>query len=162
MIQKLSPSKQSQTGVTRGRPELRPVVSRRASPDGGMPSLNASLSSGLISDLWSRCITPRTNPGCGRRRPSAIRSALSVDRVRRTPPGVVQARRDAARGRPESRRGGDDEPSWLGDHCWTMEKTARDTLIESHLPLARQLAWRYARGPDTVEDLIQVASLGLV
>jgi len=43
-----------------------------------------------------------------------------------------------------------------------MVTATREELIESHLPLARRLAWRYSRGPDQVEDLFQVASLGLV
>lgn len=47
---------------------------------------------------------------------------------------------------------------------WRDERdcSARDTLVERFLPLARKLARRYARGPESVEDLMQVASLGLV
>src|ERR1041385_3883208 len=54
MIQKVSPSRQSQTGVARGCPVRRPIVSRSASPGGGVRSLNASLSSGFIRDFCSR------------------------------------------------------------------------------------------------------------
>jgi len=39
---------------------------------------------------------------------------------------------------------------------------ARAELIERFLPLARQLARRYQRGDEPLDDLIQVASLGLV
>jgi RNA polymerase sigma-B factor len=39
---------------------------------------------------------------------------------------------------------------------------ARDALIESHLPLARSLAHRYRHHPEPIEDLVQVAALGLV
>jgi RNA polymerase sigma-B factor len=39
---------------------------------------------------------------------------------------------------------------------------SRDELIESHLPLARALAHRYRRRHESVEDLVQVAALGLV
>src|SRR5256884_9523909 len=39
---------------------------------------------------------------------------------------------------------------------------ARDELIERFLPLARQLARRYQRGSEPLDDLIQVASIGLV
>ena len=39
---------------------------------------------------------------------------------------------------------------------------ARRELIERHLPLARSLAARYAYTPQPLDDLIQVASLGLV
>jgi RNA polymerase sigma-B factor len=40
--------------------------------------------------------------------------------------------------------------------------SARAELIERHLPLARKLAARYARGGDQLEDLVQVASVGLI
>jgi RNA polymerase sigma-B factor len=39
---------------------------------------------------------------------------------------------------------------------------SRDALIESHLPLARALAFRYRRGAEPLDDLVQVASVGLV
>ena len=39
---------------------------------------------------------------------------------------------------------------------------ARDALVERFLPLARQLARRYQRGSEPLDDLIQVASLGLL
>jgi RNA polymerase sigma-B factor len=39
---------------------------------------------------------------------------------------------------------------------------ARDSLIERHLPLVRALAWRYAGGPEPVEDLFQVGAIGLI
>jgi RNA polymerase sigma-B factor len=39
---------------------------------------------------------------------------------------------------------------------------ARDALIERFLPLARQLARRYWRSDEPLDDLVQVASLGLV
>jgi RNA polymerase sigma-B factor len=39
---------------------------------------------------------------------------------------------------------------------------ARETLIARHLPLARRLALRYRRGGDPPEDLVQVASFGLI
>ena len=61
-IQNVSPCRPSQTGVTRGRPVRRPVVSRRASPGGGIRSANASLSSGLSTDFWSRSVTRCLSP----------------------------------------------------------------------------------------------------
>jgi RNA polymerase sigma-B factor len=42
------------------------------------------------------------------------------------------------------------------------DPAARDELIERFLPLARQLARRYQRAEEPLDDLIQVASLGLV
>jgi RNA polymerase sigma-B factor len=38
----------------------------------------------------------------------------------------------------------------------------RDELVERHLGLARRLARRFAHGPDTLDDLYQVACVGLV
>src|SRR5215207_8451640 len=42
------------------------------------------------------------------------------------------------------------------------EPGARDELIERFLPLARQLARRYQRANEPFDDLLQVASVGLV
>src|SRR4051812_35457098 len=42
------------------------------------------------------------------------------------------------------------------------DPAARDQLIERFLPLARQLARRYQRAEEPLDDLIQVASIGLL
>jgi RNA polymerase sigma-B factor len=42
------------------------------------------------------------------------------------------------------------------------DRAARDELIERFLPLARKLARRYTQSSEPYEDLVQVASLGLV
>jgi RNA polymerase sigma-B factor len=42
------------------------------------------------------------------------------------------------------------------------DPAARDALVARFLPLARQLARRYQRGGEPLDDLIQVASLGLL
>ena len=42
------------------------------------------------------------------------------------------------------------------------DAAARDALVERFLPLARQLARRYQRGGEPLDDLVQVASLGLL
>jgi RNA polymerase sigma-B factor len=44
----------------------------------------------------------------------------------------------------------------------TGDARARDRAIEQYLPLARRLAARYHRRKEPFEDLVQVASLGLV
>jgi RNA polymerase sigma-B factor len=42
------------------------------------------------------------------------------------------------------------------------DAAARDELIQRTLPLARRLAGRYARGSEPIDDLLQVASIGLI
>ena len=42
------------------------------------------------------------------------------------------------------------------------DPAAREQLVQRFLPLARQLARRYQRGGEPLDDLIQVASLGLL
>jgi RNA polymerase sigma-B factor len=42
------------------------------------------------------------------------------------------------------------------------ETDARDQLVERFLPLARQLARRYQRASEPLDDLLQVASMGLI
>ena len=42
------------------------------------------------------------------------------------------------------------------------DQLAREQLVQRFLPLARQLARRYQRGGEALDDLIQVASLGLL
>ena len=42
------------------------------------------------------------------------------------------------------------------------DNDAREQLIAEHLPLARSLARRYRRGSESLDDLVQVASVGLI
>jgi RNA polymerase sigma-B factor len=44
----------------------------------------------------------------------------------------------------------------------TGDESARDELITRYMPLARSLALRYRRASEPLDDLIQVASMGLV
>lgn len=44
----------------------------------------------------------------------------------------------------------------------TADTAAREALIEHYLPLARSIANRYRHTPQSLEDLVQVASLALV
>jgi RNA polymerase sigma-B factor len=46
--------------------------------------------------------------------------------------------------------------------CEAKDPSIRDALVTRFLPLARQLARRYQRGNEPFDDLLQVASLGLV
>jgi RNA polymerase sigma-B factor len=50
----------------------------------------------------------------------------------------------------------------LKAHTLAGDQRAREVLIERYLPLARACALRYRRTSEPVEDLFQVASLGLV
>src|SRR5919108_171551 len=42
------------------------------------------------------------------------------------------------------------------------DAAAREALIERYMPLARSLALRYRRASEPLDDLVQVASVGLV
>lgn len=50
----------------------------------------------------------------------------------------------------------------MNRHNRHPDASSRDELVERFLPLARQLARRYQRGNEPLDDLIQVASIGLV
>jgi RNA polymerase sigma-B factor len=55
------------------------------------------------------------------------------------------------------------EPSELFERWQEQgDATARDELMERFMPLARSLARRYGRSAEPFEDLLQVASLGLL
>ena len=53
-------------------------------------------------------------------------------------------------------------PALFKRYLETRDPAAREALVERFLPLARQLARRYQRAEEPLDDLIQVASLGLV
>jgi RNA polymerase sigma-B factor len=68
---------------------------------------------------------------------------------------------DASRSEGPRNRGEEDRRLLTRYHRLGDER-ARDELVSRFLPLARQLARRYQRGHEPLEDLVQVASIGLV
>jgi RNA polymerase sigma-B factor len=71
---------------------------------------------------------------------------------------VIHRRSAAAAGGPE--RDAEDRELFL--RLKAGDTSARDKLAERFLPLARQLARRYQRADEPLDDLVQVASLGLI
>jgi RNA polymerase sigma-B factor len=73
--------------------------------------------------------------------------------------GTVQSRLRAG----DDRVARDTQERWLfARYRRGKDPAAREALVERFLPLARQLARRYHRGDVPLEDLVQVASLGLL
>jgi RNA polymerase sigma-B factor len=62
---------------------------------------------------------------------------------------------------PRESRAGEDRRLLVRYHR-EGDAAAREQLVERFLPLARQLARRYHRGGEPLDDLVQVASLGLL
>ncbi len=54
------------------------------------------------------------------------------------------------------------EDELLRNYARTRDERAREELVHRFLPFARSLAMRYSGGVEPSEDLVQVASLGLV
>jgi len=50
----------------------------------------------------------------------------------------------------------------LRDYARTRDPLLRERLVERFLPLARSLAWRYGSTSEPIDDLIQVATEGLI
>jgi RNA polymerase sigma-B factor len=86
---------------------------------------------------------PPSLPGAGQQ---------STARQEHVPPAPAEDRATRAR---EDRR-------LLTQYHESGDAAARDALVERFLPLARQLARRYQRGGEPLDDLVQVASLGLL
>jgi RNA polymerase sigma-B factor len=57
---------------------------------------------------------------------------------------------------------GRDDDALLAAFAARPEPQLRETLVERYLPLARSIARRYARGAEPLDDLVQVASVGLL
>jgi RNA polymerase sigma-B factor len=63
---------------------------------------------------------------------------------------------------PESRAARTRADRALLERAHAGDQQARGQLVQRFLPLARQLARRYQRGGEPLDDLVQVASLGLL
>src|SRR3954453_21273057 len=68
----------------------------------------------------------------------------------------------AARTSPDERARRQRQDQRLMERHRRGDQAARDELIERYMPLARSLALRYRRATEPLDDLIQVASVGLV
>src|SRR3954452_20013436 len=73
--------------------------------------------------------------------------------------GMVRMLSDAASSGPERTK---EDRELFMRHQREGDPAAREALVERFLPLARQLARRYQRAEEPLEDLVQVASLGLI
>jgi RNA polymerase sigma-B factor len=56
----------------------------------------------------------------------------------------------------------DDDNALLASFAESRDEQLREILVERYLPLARSIARRYAHGSEPLDDLVQVASLGLL
>jgi RNA polymerase sigma-B factor len=104
----------------------------------------------------------------------------SVNGLRRVHPDRSTRRRNAKRtrtraaagiaqgaGKPRSAVGvpngaGPHETMLLREFARTRDPRLKEHLVERFLPLARRLASRYRGGSEPIEDLVQIASVGLV
>jgi RNA polymerase sigma-B factor len=95
-------------------------------------------------------------------------------------PSAKELRRSAKRTRPRAAAGiaqgagkpvsavavpdgaGPHETLLLREFARTRDQQLKEHLVERFLPLARQLASRYRGGGEPMEDLVQIASVGLV
>jgi RNA polymerase sigma-B factor len=71
---------------------------------------------------------------------------------------VYPSRQVAAPHNPSAEAEGALFSAWVG----SRDERARDELVRRYLPLAHKLALRYARSGEPYDDLLQVASVGLI
>jgi RNA polymerase sigma-B factor len=81
-----------------------------------------------------------------------------TDRSRPSPDGGDSSPRGGSAGRARIR----EDLRLLERYHSDGDEAAREELIRRFLPLARQLARRYERADEPLDDLVQVASMGLV
>jgi RNA polymerase sigma-B factor len=88
---------------------------------------------------------------CSRGAPSPPRATAAPE-----PPGALPLRG------PGAAISSPDTDVLFRDYRKSRDPATREILVERFLPLARRLARRYERGGESFDDLLQVASLGLV
>ena len=109
-----------------------------------------------------------TRPGPDPRRRSTAPQHPGAISFRRTRTGLgsniswAQARREHIPPNAEGREARTRADRALLERAHRGDQEAREQLVQRFLPLARQLARRYQRGGEALDDLIQVASLGLL
>jgi RNA polymerase sigma-B factor len=112
--------------------------------------------------------TPNTTNDDELRRGAAVGDPTRANGVKRTFPSSPRTRtlqemltsQDAAIDEGLERRRS--EAAKLRRFCRDRDPVLRAAIIEDHLPLARRVALRYAGGSESLDDLFQVASLGLI
>jgi RNA polymerase sigma-B factor len=77
-------------------------------------------------------------------------------------PGSLRTERESGVGGGEGTHGAVSDAELFMRMHEHADARAREQLIERYLPLARRLARRYQRAEEPLEDLVQVASLGLI
>jgi RNA polymerase sigma-B factor len=75
---------------------------------------------------------------------------------------VVALHHDVEQAERSARAAADGEPVQLFRRARSGDAAAREALIAHYMPLARRLARRYQHSAEPFDDLLQVASLGLV
>jgi RNA polymerase sigma-B factor len=89
-----------------------------------------------------------------------LREADQAASSLRTPDPALEATRNRRNhSGPKSR---DYEAELLRRYAQTRDSALKEELVRRLLPLARSLALRYRGAPEQLDDLVQVASLGLV
>jgi RNA polymerase sigma-B factor len=75
---------------------------------------------------------------------------------------VLEGRLATAQDSRPNHRGGRRDAEMLSQYARTRDPRLREQLVHRYLPLARYAASQYRRGGEPFDDLVQVASLGLL
>jgi len=92
----------------------------------------------------------------------AIRSSSTPDEAQRAGAGDTRGKRERARFGPRDPARERETRRLLARYHRAGDRGARDEVVERFIPLARSLAARYSRSREPLEDLVQVACVGLV